>query len=323
MNIAANAKSPPAAKLERNTRGSPTDGKSLAFKPYETNVVTRKPSDEGRPTSKASVHSVSGQDSVSCSDNMHLDKKSSGNRTPVSRKSASPSGQATATATSGTPSADRKTPADREKTDGSPRSNSSSNNSSSSSNNNNNNNSSNNNNNNNNGSLQTRSCRILGQPAVLSTRAGGEPGLQATVRRRVALLASSSGRGSAARCLPVGESDRRQPVLELRPREDSSRRRGAGTGLQGSLLHRLSVQYAQCADHDGRGQLSERMHPVRSSKVRAGDGAVVPGPDAAPVVVVSVHAGERRATLRVQLDRRRVVLRQAVRHVGGAAAAPA
>jgi len=142
MNVAANGKSPPAAKLERNTRGSPTDGKSLAFKPYETNVVTRKPSDEGRPTSKASVHSVSGQDSVSCSDNMHPDKKSSGNRTPVSRKSASPSGQvATATATSGTPSADRKTPADREKTDSSPRSNN---------NNNNNNNSSSNSNNNNN-----------------------------------------------------------------------------------------------------------------------------------------------------------------------------
>ncbi|XP_018055701.1 PREDICTED: zinc finger protein Noc [Atta colombica] len=141
MSIATNAKSPPATKLERNTRGSPTDGgKSLAFKPYEVNVVTKKTTDEGRPTSKASVHSVSGQDSVSVSDSMHPDKKSSGNRTPVSRKSASPSSQATATTTSGTPSVDRKTPADREKTDGSPRS-------SSSSNNNNNSNSSNNNNN--------------------------------------------------------------------------------------------------------------------------------------------------------------------------------
>lgn len=142
MSIATNAKSPPAAKLERNTRGSPTDGKPLAFKPYETNVVTRKSSDEGRPTSKASVHSVSGQDSVSASDGAHADKKSSGNRTPVSRKSASPSGQATATSV--TPSVDRKTPADREKTDGSPRCNNNSNSSSSSS-------SSNNNNNNNNG----------------------------------------------------------------------------------------------------------------------------------------------------------------------------
>ncbi|TGZ56521.1 Zinc finger protein Noc [Temnothorax longispinosus] len=85
MSIATNAKSPPAAKMERNTRGSPTDGKSLAFKPYEVNVVTKKTSDEGRPTSKASVHSVSGQDSVSVSDNTHPDKKSSGNRTPVSR----------------------------------------------------------------------------------------------------------------------------------------------------------------------------------------------------------------------------------------------
>lgn len=141
ISMATNAKSPPVAKLERNTRGSPTDGKSLAFKPYETNVVTKKISDEGRPTSKASVHSVSGQDSVSVCDNAHPDKKSSGNRTPLSRKSASPSGQATATATSGTPSADRKTPAEREKTDGSPRNNSSN----SSSNSNSNNNSSNNN----------------------------------------------------------------------------------------------------------------------------------------------------------------------------------
>ncbi|XP_011698604.1 PREDICTED: zinc finger protein Noc [Wasmannia auropunctata] len=125
MSIATNAKSPPAAKLERNTRGSPTDGKPLAFKPYETNVVTKKTtSDEGRPTSKASVHSVSGQDCISVSDSTYPDKKSSGNRTPVSRKSASPSSQATATTTSGTPSVDRKTPADREKTDGSPRSNS-------------------------------------------------------------------------------------------------------------------------------------------------------------------------------------------------------
>lgn len=127
MNIATNAKSPPATKLERSTRGSPSDGKSLAFKPYEANVVTRKTSDDGRPTSKASVHSVSGQDCVSVSDNAHPDKKSSGNRTPVSRKSASPSGQATVMTMSGTPSADRKTPADHEKTDGSPRSNSSSN----------------------------------------------------------------------------------------------------------------------------------------------------------------------------------------------------
>ncbi|XP_076243227.1 zinc finger protein no ocelli [Calliopsis andreniformis] len=112
---ATNAKSPPAAKLERNTRSSPSDGKSLAFKPYETNVVSKKLTDEGRPTSKASVHSVSGQDNVSASDS-HSEKKSSGNRTPVGRKSVSPASQATTT----TPS-DRKTPGDREKTDSSPR----------------------------------------------------------------------------------------------------------------------------------------------------------------------------------------------------------
>lgn len=121
MNTGTNAKSPPAAKLERSTRSSPSDGKSLAFKPYETNVVSKKSVDEGRPASKASVHSVSGQDSVSVCDN-HGEKKSSGNRTPIGRKSASPASQATATAST-TPSMDRKTPADREKTDGSPRNN--------------------------------------------------------------------------------------------------------------------------------------------------------------------------------------------------------
>ncbi|XP_017790056.1 PREDICTED: zinc finger protein Noc [Habropoda laboriosa] len=88
MNNGTNAKSPPAAKLERSTRSSPSDGKSLAFKPYETNVVSKKSTDEGRPASKASVHSVSGQDNVSVSD--QVEKKSSGNRTPVGRKSASP-----------------------------------------------------------------------------------------------------------------------------------------------------------------------------------------------------------------------------------------
>ncbi|XP_011159577.1 zinc finger protein Noc [Solenopsis invicta] len=172
MSIATNAKSPPAAKLERNIRGSPTDGKSLAFKPYETNVVTKKSSDEGRPTSKASVHSVSGQDSISVSDSMHLDKKSSGNRTPVSRKSASPSSQATATTTSGTPSGDRKTPADREKTDGSPRSSSSSNN--------NNNNSSSNNNNNGASPIIRSGMEILSgahtKDASLAYKPGGLPG---------------------------------------------------------------------------------------------------------------------------------------------------
>ncbi|KOC65417.1 Zinc finger protein Noc [Habropoda laboriosa] len=78
MNNGTNAKSPPAAKLERSTRSSPSDGKSLAFKPYETNVVSKKSTDEGRPASKASVHSVSGQDNVSVSD--QVEKKSSGNQ---------------------------------------------------------------------------------------------------------------------------------------------------------------------------------------------------------------------------------------------------
>ena len=94
----------------------------MAFKPYETNVVSKKSTDESRPASKASVHSVSGQESVSVSDTSHTEKKSSGNRTPVGRKSASPATQATATAST-TPSTDRKTPADRDKTDGSPRNN--------------------------------------------------------------------------------------------------------------------------------------------------------------------------------------------------------
>ncbi|XP_012344417.1 zinc finger protein Noc isoform X1 [Apis florea] len=133
MNTGTNAKSPPAAKLERSTRSSPSDGKSLAFKPYETNVVSKKSSsDESRPASKASVHSVSGQEScggVSASDSgNHAEKKSSGNRTPVGRKSASPASQATATSSTTPSIIDRKTPADREKTDGSPRTSSNNNN---------------------------------------------------------------------------------------------------------------------------------------------------------------------------------------------------
>ncbi|KOX74430.1 Zinc finger protein Noc [Melipona quadrifasciata] len=79
MNNGTNAKSPPAAKLERSTRSSPSDGKSLAFKPYEANVVSKKPADESRPASKASVHSVSGQESVSVSESTtgHAEKKPS------------------------------------------------------------------------------------------------------------------------------------------------------------------------------------------------------------------------------------------------------
>lgn len=124
---ASNTRSPPAAKLER-TRCSPTDSKSLAFKPYETNVVSKKSSEDGRPTSKASVHSVSGQDSVSASDMINSEKKSSGSRTPLGRKSTSPSSQAPTSAsntnsTSNSSNSDRKTPADREKMSESPRNN--------------------------------------------------------------------------------------------------------------------------------------------------------------------------------------------------------
>ncbi|XP_015606338.1 zinc finger protein Noc [Cephus cinctus] len=116
--VSSNARSPPAAKMDR-TRCSPSEAKPLAFKPYETNVFTKKTQDDGRPTSKASVHSVSGQDSVSASENNNVEKKSSGSRTPLGRKSASPA----VNNASGTPSADRKTPADREKTNDSPRNN--------------------------------------------------------------------------------------------------------------------------------------------------------------------------------------------------------
>lgn len=108
--------------MERTTRASPSEGKPLAFKPYETNVVTKKTStsDDGRPTSKASVHSVSGQESVSASDSINVEKKSSGSRTPLGRKSASPSCHAATL----TPTGDRRTPADRDKSSDSPRNNS-------------------------------------------------------------------------------------------------------------------------------------------------------------------------------------------------------
>ena len=124
----SNARSPTAGKMDR-TRSSPSEPKPLGFKPYETNVLSKKsPSDDGRPTSKASVHSVSGHDCVNNSDN-NMDRKSTGSRTPVGRKSASPNnhGSNTTTAASNSPSGERKTPGsshEREKSNDSPRNNS-------------------------------------------------------------------------------------------------------------------------------------------------------------------------------------------------------
>ena len=73
---AVNARSPPAAKLER-TRCSPSDlnktssGQNSTFKPYETNVVSKRSSTDSdsvastRPASKASsVYSASGNESA-------------------------------------------------------------------------------------------------------------------------------------------------------------------------------------------------------------------------------------------------------------------
>lgn len=127
----SNSRSPPASKTDR-TRSSPSEPKPLGFKPYETNVLSKKSSsDDGRPASKASVHSVSGQECVSVpSDNNNVEKKSTGSRTPLGRKSASPitHGMNTTTAASSSPSGERKTPGsssnDRDKTNDSPRNNS-------------------------------------------------------------------------------------------------------------------------------------------------------------------------------------------------------
>ena len=143
----ASARSPPAAKLERS-RGSPSDGGSqkssstssannLAFKPYETNVVSTKRSAvdsadaSSRPASKASVHSASGNNNDSA--NSASDSADSGTSshkksrsTPVGRKSASPaSSQHTSSSPGATPS-ERRTPAtaDRDKSSASPKSNS-------------------------------------------------------------------------------------------------------------------------------------------------------------------------------------------------------
>lgn len=108
-------RSPPAVKTEK-MRSSPTEAKPLGFKPYEMNVLSsKKQNDDSRPASKTSVHSVSGQDSVCASENNNNDKKSSGNRTPIGRKSASPlSNSANTTSNSrSSPSGERnnKTPA--------------------------------------------------------------------------------------------------------------------------------------------------------------------------------------------------------------------
>uniref|UniRef100_A0A6V7JB26 C2H2-type domain-containing protein n=1 Tax=Bracon brevicornis TaxID=1563983 RepID=A0A6V7JB26_9HYME len=102
-----NARSPPAAKLER-TRSSPSEVKPLGFKPYETNVITKKSNDDSRPASKASVQSASAQYSVSVSENNNNNDKKS-RSTPIGRKSASPC-QNTTTSNSVSPS-ERKTPA--------------------------------------------------------------------------------------------------------------------------------------------------------------------------------------------------------------------
>ncbi|XP_001606618.1 zinc finger protein Noc [Nasonia vitripennis] len=151
----SSARSPPAAKLER-TRSSPSDGShnnnnnnhkssaNLAFKPYETNVVSTKRSSSGsseeqlsRPASKASsVHSASGNsgpDSANNSASGDGSESSSSHKksrsTPLGRKSASPATsqqQASATSNRSSPSsADRKTPADRDKSSASPRNSSS------------------------------------------------------------------------------------------------------------------------------------------------------------------------------------------------------
>lgn len=107
---ASNARSPPAAKLERISRTSPSEVKPLGFKPYETNVITnRKPTscEDARPTSKTSVQSASGggfdnnnsssasacditNDNVKKSHSNNNMSGSSSRTTPLGRKSASP-----------------------------------------------------------------------------------------------------------------------------------------------------------------------------------------------------------------------------------------
>ncbi|KAK0087630.1 hypothetical protein PV326_005122 [Microctonus aethiopoides] len=87
--VGTNARSPPAAKMER-IRCSPSDSKPLAFKPYEINVLAKKSSDDGRPSSKCSVHSVSGLDSVSVGENNNVERKVADIRTLIGRKSVSP-----------------------------------------------------------------------------------------------------------------------------------------------------------------------------------------------------------------------------------------
>lgn len=118
---------------------------------------------------------------------------------------------------------------------------------------------------------------------MLSSRSCREPGVQATLRGRVALLASPRGGGGAPR-LPEPIAVGFEPLPELREDQDTSRRRGARPRLQGPLLHGLSIQHAQRADDDGSWFVSERMHPVRSSEIRTGNGAVESWTDAAAAV---------------------------------------
>ncbi|XP_014224592.1 zinc finger protein Noc-like [Trichogramma pretiosum] len=106
-------RSPTGAKLER-TRSSPSDSKNnnsinLAYKPYESNVVTKRKSSESesaastRPASKASSVNSSSNDSVSASvdsENNNVTKKA--RLSPAAgRKTVSPASSPSAASSSG------------------------------------------------------------------------------------------------------------------------------------------------------------------------------------------------------------------------------
>ncbi|KAL7292820.1 hypothetical protein TKK_0013646 [Trichogramma kaykai] len=112
-NTSHSNRSPTGAKLER-TRSSPSDNKNnnsinLAYKPYESNVVTKRKSSESesaasaRPASKASSVNSSSNDSVSASvdsENNNVTKKA--RLSPAAgRKTVSPASSPSAASSSG------------------------------------------------------------------------------------------------------------------------------------------------------------------------------------------------------------------------------
>lgn len=138
-----------------------------------------------------------------------------------------------------------------------------------------------------------------------------EPGVPAAVRRRSVLAPPRGRRGDAGpgrvpfldRCRGPG------PLRQLRPRQDRGGWRGSRACVQGSVLHWLPV--LQCRP-PADAAVPQRLYAVRPPQVQP----------RRPLGGTHAHASALREALRLQLDRRRRLLWQALHHLGRAPAAP-